>query len=94
MVATLGTVMAVVGCCLAAWAATVNSDGARTPVGQVTKRKATGGPYALMKHPMYLGLWLGLTGLATHGGGVGVGLAVGLLADMVLSDWIARERLP
>jgi len=46
-----------------------------------------------MKHPMYLGMWLVLTGLAARGGAE-VGLAVGLAAAMILEDWITRERLP
>jgi len=93
VVAALGIAMVVVGCCLTAWAAWANPEGTCTPVGQVTKRKATGGPYALMAHPMYLGMWLILTGLAAQGG-TEVGLAVGLAAAMILEDWITRERLP
>jgi len=81
----------VVGFALTVWAARVNPDGARAMPGTATRRVAAG-PYRFMRHPMYVGTWLWIVGMAGCGGGFGSAFAVGILAELLFRDWIHRER--
>lgn len=80
-----------VGLGLASWAYAVN-PACKNSADTVPQVWVTRGPYRWLRHPSYLGTWLYLFGLAGYGGGWAVALAVGGVAELLLRDWVAREK--
>ena len=90
----LFALMTVVGWSLVIWAGTVNPRGARRmpeplPVGV---EEVQSGPYRWLTHPMYVGNWLAITGMAGLAAGFWNAFAVGTLAELLLRDWANREK--
>jgi len=45
-----------------------------------------------MDHPMYVGEWLAVVGMAGMAAGVWNAMAVGLVAELLLREWAMREE--
>lgn len=56
------------------------------------ERETDAGPYALMKHPMYLGNALFIAGLGGYAAGPANALALGAVTDLVQRHWIHLEE--
>ena len=54
--------------------------------------RITTGPYRFMKHPMYLGNTLVLTGLGGLAGGIFNAIAFFMLSETVMREWAGREE--
>lgn len=88
----IGSVAAVVGVLLMVWAAWHNPRGAGRPPELLHYFvRVTSGPYRYLKHPMYVGAWLTVTGLALVDS-VWTALAVGTVAELLLREWAMREE--
>ncbi len=64
-----------------------------------TARLVTNGPYGLVRHPIYVALWaFAWAGVADHltvlSAAMGLLVAAGLLARMVLEEDLLRSRFP
>jgi len=94
MVRTFFIVMTVCGIVLSTWATFYNPDGAnRTPGPRPWGvKKIITGPYRFMKHPMYLGNTLAITGLAGIAAGWVNALAVGFLVELMMREWRHRDE--
>lgn len=79
------------GVALVCWAAAVNPYANALPEhrGLIRTRR---GPYRWMAHPIYVGELTAICGLAGLAAGWWNVLAVGLVADLLLTDWIKREE--
>lgn len=91
----LGRVLIVLGCLWAAWAAAYFLR-ARTPIepGRTPRALVTGGPYRLVRNPMYRGLVWVVTGWALtlgEGSAIALALAYGLLLSRRFAA--AEERM-
>lgn len=58
----------------------------------VTTNITRHGPYRWLRHPMYVGNILLITGLGGLGGGFWNALAFMTLAELVMREWAWRER--
>lgn len=81
----------IVGVALAAWAMAVNPYAGSLPEYSCHPRTRRG-PYRWMRHPIYMGEFTAACGLAGLAAGWWNVLAVGLVADLLLADWIKREE--
>jgi protein-S-isoprenylcysteine O-methyltransferase Ste14 len=86
--------LVVVGGLLTLWAMVTNPAGAiggpdPLPIGVVP---ITTGPYRWLTHPMYIGEWLTIVGCAGLAAGIWNAIALGLVTDLLLRDWILREQ--
>lgn len=87
-------IIAGTGFCLWIWSIQANPEGSYTFPGHATAKKATGGPYRFMRHPLYAGTWLQVVGYAGLAAGFWNALVAGILADLILEEFTAREVLP
>ena len=97
-------VTAAAGWVLLTWACIVNPVGAQRgpePLGWIYGHRGTVplftrrtrlGPYRWMDHPMYVGEWLAVVGMAGMAAGVWNAMAVGLVAELLLREWAMREE--
>jgi len=86
-------VTAMAGWALLTWACVVNPVGAQRgpePLGRIYGRTWRG-PYRWVAHPMYIGEWLAAVGMAGLAAGVWNAMAVGLVAELLLREWVMRE---
>lgn len=82
----------VLGGLLVFWASIINPAGMNaSPDDPMYGPKVTTGPYALFNHPMYVGEWMAITGLAGMAGGLYNFFAIGLVTELLLRDWARRE---
>lgn len=104
MLTVLWSAFVVLGLALAAWAQfSLPSDTAMYPqpmpdtkvtrLGIVTFSPTCRGPYRWMRHPMYIGNILLLTGLGGLAAGTWNALAFMTLAEMMMREWAWRERV-
>lgn len=84
--------MDLVGIVLVTWAALVNPNASRLPEYRPYESYTRRGPYRVMRHPIYVGELLIVAGLAGLAAGWWNVLAVGLVADLLLADWVKREE--
>jgi protein-S-isoprenylcysteine O-methyltransferase Ste14 len=92
LLAGIGLVMMVVGCAIMLWArVTLGAAWSKVPQAGAVPAPVTTGPYARVRHPVYLGYLLALVGLAVafaHG----AALVVLLVGTLPLLLWRAREE--
>lgn len=82
--------VAVVGLYLASWACLALPKGTNmAPVPPKVRIKS--GPYRFLKHPMYVGNVLFVSGLAGMGAGIWNAFAVGFTAEMLMRHWASLE---
>jgi len=84
-----GTV-ALLGFALSAWAAVSLPEGTVLFPVPIAKRTSAG-PYRWLRHPMYLGNWMLITGCAGLAAGFWNAIAVGTLAELLMREWAWRE---
>lgn len=97
-------ILTAAGWALLIWACAVNPVGAARgpePLGELYGRRGNvplytvrtrRGPYRWMDHPMYIGEWLAAVGMAGLAAGIWNALAAGLVAELLLREWIIREE--
>lgn len=85
--------MATLGSLLTIWATAYNPKGAMLLPGPRSRgtKLITAGPYRWLKHPMYIGEWLMITGFAGVDS-VWTAIAVGLLAELMLREWARKDE--
>ena len=75
-------------CAWARWALPAGTVDFPVPVVNRTHR----GPYRWLRHPIYVGTVLMVTGMGGLGGGVWTALAFFTLAELMVREWAWRER--
>ena len=86
--------LVVIGAALATWARlSLPADTIDYPIKvRQVPGLCTVGPYRWLRHPMYLGTILLLTGLGGLAAGIWNALAFMTLSELVLREWAWRER--
>ena len=83
--------VAVLGLALSTWAyVALPRSTYMAPIPPIVKINT--GPYRWMKHPMYVGNVAFVAGLGGLGSGIWGALAIGFTAEMIMRDWIHREK--
>jgi len=89
----LGAIVFALALALLAWAiATVTRAGSNVPTSQPTTTIVDGGPYRFTRNPIYLGMALGLIGLAIAFNSVWLLLALVPFALVIRYGVVAREE--
>jgi len=86
--------MASTGGLLVVWAGYHNPIGIKEVAAPLPpgRPRITTGPYRWLRHPIYLGDWLLIVGLAGLAAGFWNAFAMSILAELLLRDWALRER--
>ena len=91
--ARLGAIVFALALALFAWAiATVTQAGSNVPTSRPTTTIVDGGPYRFTRNPIYLGMALGLIGLAIAFNSVWLLLALVPFALVIRYGVVAREE--
>ena len=89
----LGAALTCVGVAFASWSRVyLGTNWSGTPTIKVSHELVRRGPYALARHPIYSGIWLGLVGGAVGAGDVQALLAVALLSAAYIRKIAVEER--
>lgn len=81
----------IIGLALLLWSVQANPVGATKGPDEKPGPWITKGPYQFMRHPMYVGEWLLLSGMAGIAAGFLNFCAVGITVELLLRDWVKRE---
>jgi protein-S-isoprenylcysteine O-methyltransferase Ste14 len=84
--------MILVGAALEFAAILANPKGAISPPEALPEARTTRFPYSILKHPMYIGTWLYVVGLAGYGSGPATAASIGVVLALLYRDWICREE--
>jgi protein-S-isoprenylcysteine O-methyltransferase Ste14 len=89
----LGGAVVVVAVALFAWAiATISRAGSQVPTNRPTTTIVDAGPYRFTRNPIYLGMFLGIAGLAIAFDSLWLLLALVLFALIIRYGVVAREE--